>query len=137
MNKYIIITVFLAIALSMIVVKKVGSTNSLPSQKSMTKTVTKSVELKLPKLLDLGSHNCIPCKAMAPILDSLTTEYAGIFDVEFIDVWEKREEGQKYGIRAIPTQIFFDDEGTELFRHEGFYGREEILNKFTELGIKL
>ena len=61
---------------------------------------------KLPKLLDLGSKKCIPCIKMAPILVELTKEYAGRFDVEFIDVWLKENEAAagKYGIKLSPRR---------------------------------
>ena len=91
---------------------------------------------KLPLLLDLGSKTCIPCKMMAPILDKLTKEYAGKFDVKFIDVWlkENTAEATKHRIKLIPTQIFFDAEGKELWRHEGFISEADILGKWKELG---
>jgi thioredoxin 1 len=91
----------------------------------------------LPRLVDLGADKCIPCKLMKPILDELTTEYAGRFEVVFIDVWKNREEGPRYGIRVIPTQIFFDATGKELFRHEGFYAKKDILAKWSEFGVTL
>jgi len=89
----------------------------------------------LPKLLDLGATKCIPCKKMAPILEELKKEYAGKMEVEFIDVWQNPDAAAKYGIRLIPTQIFYDATGKELFRHEGFFGREDILGKWKELGV--
>ena len=89
----------------------------------------------LPRLVDLGADKCTPCKMMAPILERLKNEYAGIFEVEFIDVWENIKAGEQYGIRMIPTQIFYDAAGKELFRHEGFFGREEILAKWNEYGV--
>jgi thioredoxin 1 len=92
---------------------------------------------KLPKLLDLGADKCIPCKKMAPILAELKKEYAGRLEVEFIDVWQNPDAGNQYKIRLIPTQIFYDADGKELFRHEGFYGREDILGKWKELGVAL
>ena len=92
---------------------------------------------KLPKLLDLGASYCMPCKKMAPILEELKKEYAGKLEVEFIDVWKNPDAGNKYGIRLIPTQIFYDATGKELFRHEGFFGREDILSKLKELGADL
>jgi thioredoxin 1 len=92
---------------------------------------------KLPKLVDLGADKCIPCKMMAPVLKELKTEYAGRMDVEFIDVWKNPEAGKSYKIKLIPTQIFFDAAGKELFRHEGFFGKEDILAKWKKLGIDL
>jgi len=89
----------------------------------------------LPRLLDLGADKCVPCKLMAPILEELKAEFAGKFTVEFIDVWKNSGASAEYGIKVIPTQIFFAADGSELFRHEGFYGREDILTKWRELGI--
>ncbi|MDD5007780.1 MAG: thioredoxin family protein, partial [Syntrophorhabdaceae bacterium] len=79
----------------------------------------------------------IPCKMMAPILEELKREYAGVLNVQFIDVWENPNAGQKYRIRAIPTQIFYDASGRELSRHMGFMSKEQILNAFKDLGIDL
>ena len=91
----------------------------------------------LPKLVDLGADKCIPCKKMAPILEELKETYKGKLEVVFIDVWKNPKAGQPYGIRLIPTQIFYDASGKELFRHEGFFSKEDILKKFEEFGIKL
>ena len=90
----------------------------------------------LPRLLDLGSSSCIPCKTMAPILDEMRETFAGQLAVEFIDIRRHEGAGAKYGIRIIPTQIFFDAQGRELFRHEGFYSREDMLGKWKELGFE-
>ena len=90
----------------------------------------------LPRLVDLGAHKCIPCKRMAPILEELRRDYAGAVEVRFIDVWQEPQAGKPYGIRVIPTQIFFDARGRERFRHEGFFGREEIERIFKDsLGV--
>jgi thioredoxin 1 len=94
-----------------------------------------AVTAKLPKLIDLGAGKCIPCKMMKPILDDLKANYADHFITEFIDVWENPDAGKPYGIEMIPTQIFFDAEGKELFRHVGFFGKEDILGKWKELGV--
>jgi len=91
----------------------------------------------LPRLIDLGADKCIPCKMMAPILEDLKTAYAEQLQVDFIDVWKNPDAGDQYGIRVIPTQIFFDAQGKELFRHEGFYAKEDILAKWKELGVAL
>jgi thioredoxin 1 len=90
---------------------------------------------KLPKLLDLGAGKCIPCKMMAPILEDLKKEYAGRMNVEFIDVWQNPDAGKQYGIEVIPTQIFYNADGKELFRHVGFFAKEDILAKWKELGV--
>lgn len=91
----------------------------------------------LPRLVDLGANKCIPCKKMAPILEQLKKDYNGVVDVHFVDVWKDPKAGEPYGIRVIPTQVFFDHEGKEVFRHEGFFSREEIERVFKErLGVE-
>ena len=89
------------------------------------------------RLVDLGANKCIPCKMMEPILDDLRKDFQGKMEVEFIDVWKDPHQGNKYKIRVIPTQIFYSPEGKELFRHQGFYSREDILAKWKELGYEL
>ena len=91
----------------------------------------------LPRLVDLGADKCIPCKMMAPILEELKAEFRGSMDVEFIDVWQDRSAGEKYGIQSIPTQIFYDPSGKELLRHVGFIAKEDILAKWKELGVDI
>jgi thioredoxin 1 len=92
---------------------------------------------KLPVLLELGSHKCPPCRRMTPILNELRDEYSGKFQIKYIDVWQDREAGARYGVRAIPTQIFFDSKGREVFRHVGFYSKRDILTTWKNIGIKL
>ena len=91
----------------------------------------------LPRLVDIGAGTCIPCKMMAPILEELKKEYAGVFGVNFIDIHKNPDQADKYNIRVIPTQIFFDASGKELFRNEGFFSKEDILAKWAELGVEL
>ena len=92
---------------------------------------------RLPQLVDLGAGKCIPCKLMAPILDELKSNYVGRLDVQVIDVWQNPAAGKPYQIRMIPTQIFIGTNGKEVFRHEGFFSKEDILAKWLELGVNL
>jgi thiol-disulfide isomerase/thioredoxin len=110
-----------------------GSVQSTTSEKSGTAKQDQTEPL--PRLIDLGADKCVPCKMMAPILEELKEEYRGMFEVIFIDVWKDPQPGRQYKIRVIPTQIFLDGSGNELFRHEGFFSKQDILNKWSELGI--
>ncbi len=85
-------------------------------------------------LLDLGSDSCVPCKMMVPILAKLKKKYEGKAAVVFIDVWKDRKIGEKYGVRAIPTQIFFDKEGQEVYRHVGFLDEDAIVRQLQKMG---
>ena len=87
-------------------------------------------------MLDLGANACIPCKMMAPIIEELQKEYSGKASIIFIDVWKNRKEAEKYGIRAIPTQIFYDKSGKETHRHVGFMDKQSIIQVLEKLGVK-
>lgn len=87
-----------------------------------------------PRLVDVGADKCIPCIKMAPILEQLREDFTGRMEVKFIDAWKNREAAASYGVQMIPTQIFFAADGKELYRHTGFYSREEILGRWRELG---
>jgi len=96
-------------------------------------SVTTGFAGELPRLVDVGADKCIPCIKMAPVLDQLREDFAGRLEVRL----KHREEAASYGVQMIPTQIFYAPDGKELYRHTGFYGREEILGKWRELGYEL
>ena len=87
-------------------------------------------------MVDLGAKSCIPCKMMAPIIEELEKEYKDKAAIVFIDVWKNPEAGQKYGIQLIPTQIFYDAEGKEMSRHEGFMDKAAIVAELEKLGVR-
>jgi thioredoxin 1 len=87
-------------------------------------------------MVDLGAKKCIPCKMMAPIIEELAKEYQGRVAVLFIDVWENPSAGPQYALRSIPTQIFYDANGREISRHEGFMDKESIVAVFKQQGVK-
>lgn len=72
---------------------------------------------------------------MVPVLESLKEKYEGKLRVSFIDVREEREKAQEAKIELIPTQIFYDSEGKEVFRHQGFFSEEEIVKVIQEKGL--
>jgi thioredoxin 1 len=87
-------------------------------------------------MVDLGATKCIVCKMMSSIVESLQKEYKGKAEIVFIDVWQHPEEGQKFHINLIPTQIFFDRNGKEVYRHEGLLLKGAIISKLEEMGVK-
>jgi thioredoxin 1 len=107
------------------------------SANAQSNTKTLPPEKQLPRLVDVGAKECVPCKMMMPVIDALKSEYAGMLVVDFIDVWENPKAGEKYGVRGIPTQIFYDASGKELGRHLGYISKEDILNTFKKMGIEL
>jgi len=91
----------------------------------------------LVTFVELGSVRCIPCKKMQPIMKEIEKEYAGTVKVVFYDVWtdEGKPYSKKYGIRVIPTQVFLDKDGTEYFRHEGYFPKDELVKVLKQKGV--
>jgi len=88
-----------------------------------------------PTLIDLGARSCAQCKKMAPILESLATEYRGKANVLFIDVQQDNAAADKFNVRMIPTQIFFDARGKEIKRHVGFLDKAALLRELKAVGL--
>jgi thioredoxin 1 len=86
-------------------------------------------------LVDIGATTCVPCKMMAPILEELKKEYKGKAEVIFIDVYDSANAGKAKAFKTlvIPTQIFYDRHGKEVFRHVGFFDKKSISAKLNEL----
>ncbi len=87
-------------------------------------------------LVDIGAKSCIPCKMMDPILQKLDKQYDGKAAVIFIDVRFYQEEARRFRISGIPTQIFFDKAGKEVYRHAGFMSEAAIVEQFKKMGIE-
>ena len=96
----------------------------------------RALQKDVPVVADFGRGTCTPCKMMKPILEDLKKKYDGRAEVLIIDTGEHPDLARRCGIRAIPTQIFYDASGEEVDRHSGFMPREDLLAKLRELGVK-
>ena len=115
--------------------KKSAPKNQIPPV--LTENSNQSVKSRVT-FVELGSVNCIPCKAMQPVMKAIEAEYGNQVKVVFYDVWtaEGSPYGKQYRIRVIPTQVFLDKDGKEFFRHEGFFPKEEIAKVLETQGVK-
>jgi len=88
--------------------------------------------------VEIGSVNCIPCKAMQPIMKAVEEEYKGQVKIVFHDVWtpKGKADAMKYNIRVIPTQVFLDKNGKEYFRHEGYFPKADVVRVIKKQGVK-
>ncbi|MFC2010358.1 thioredoxin family protein [Chloroflexota bacterium] len=89
-----------------------------------------------PTLAEFGRGICIPCKEMKPILEELSVEYKGELNVVIVEVDDNVDLTRQFGIMMIPTQIFFDYDGKEVFRHVGFYPKQDIITQLRIIGIE-
>lgn len=115
-----------------------GNTSNTELEISYTGSLKDYIKnLGKPVIIDFGSTGCVPCKMMEPVLQELSKNYSDKFETIFINVAKDTKGTQEFGINVIPTQIFFDAEGKELYRHIGFFSKEEILNTFESYGVSV
>jgi len=77
----------------------------------------------IPFVIDFGSDSCIPCKEMAPVLETLHEEFQGKAIVHFVDVWKNQTAAIDFPVSVIPTQVFYNADGTP------FVPSDELLNE--------
>jgi len=114
-------------AIIFLIVLTFSSTLCIAQDKELNEKPAKNNSNKVT-FVELGSVNCIPCKKMQPIMDSIEKKYEDQIKVIFYDVWktDQKKYAKEYGISLIPTQVFLDKEGKEFHRHQGFYPEAEI-----------
>jgi thioredoxin 1 len=60
-----------------------------------------------PVVVDFWAEWCNPCKMMSPLLDELSAEYDGRVRIGKVDIADEQALADEYGVRAIPTMLFF------------------------------
>ena len=87
-------------------------------------------------MIDLGKKNCTQCKMMAPILEKLKIEYKEKAEIVFINLLDDPEQQYRFKLKALPTQIFFNREGEEVYRHIGFMSEKDIVAQLKKMGVE-
>lgn len=80
----------------------------------------------VPFVIDFGSDSCIPCKEMAPVLETLHEEFQGKAIVHFVDVWKNQTAAIDFPVSVIPTQVFYNADGTPFIPSEELSGEIEF-----------
>jgi thiol-disulfide isomerase/thioredoxin len=103
---------------------------------AMDNPVDKARKSGKPTMVDMGADGCRPCDMMTPILEELKKDYAGRTNVLFVHVRKEQILAARYGVQSIPVQVFFDKDGKEVFRHVGFFPKDQITAKLADMGVK-
>ena len=108
---------------------------SVDCRNTMAQTSSAAVKVTF---VEIGSVNCIPCKAMQPIMKAVEEEFKEQVKIVFHDVWtpKGKADAMKYNIRVIPTQVFLDKNGKEYFRHEGYFPKADVVMVIKKQGVK-
>jgi thioredoxin 1 len=94
----------------------------------------KAMQSGKPVLVDFGANSCLPCRQLRPILKEIAREQAGKAEILIIDVYKFKSLAAEYRVQVIPTLIFFDKNGKEVFRHMGAWDKASIEGKLKEAG---
>jgi thioredoxin 1 len=94
----------------------------------------KAVKSGKPLLVDFGANNCVPCRQLRPILKDIAKEQSGKAEILIIDVYKFKSLAADHKIQVVPTLIFFDKTGKEVYRHMGAWDKDSIVKKLAEIG---
>ncbi|MDA8123737.1 MAG: thioredoxin domain-containing protein [Deltaproteobacteria bacterium] len=88
-----------------------------------------------PLIVDFGSNSCLPCRQLRPVLQKVRQDYTGKLEVLIIDVQKYQQLAAEYQVQVIPTVVFFDRAGREVFRQQGFMSEEKVKERLAKLGF--
>ncbi|NLZ50348.1 MAG: thioredoxin [Rikenellaceae bacterium] len=83
-------------------------------------------------LVDFWASWCGPCRMLSPIVDDIAKEFEGKIEVAKCNIDDAEEVAAKYGIRSIPTLLFFKD-GEVADKTVGFVNKAEIEKRINNL----
>jgi len=106
-----------------------------PPELNTEDDLKKALASARPVLVNFGANNCVPCRQLRPVLKEISKEYIEKASILVIDVYKYQELARQYKIMAVPTLVFFDSEGKEVFRHMGIMDKETIVAKLKEIGM--
>ncbi|OGP74964.1 MAG: hypothetical protein A2V86_17350 [Deltaproteobacteria bacterium RBG_16_49_23] len=107
---------------------------SKPPESDTEEDFKKALSGGKPLLVDFGANSCLPCRQIRPILKELSKEYSGKAEILVVDVYKYQNLAKEYKITALPTLVFFDSKGKEIFRHPGAMNKDQIVAKLKEIG---
>ncbi len=90
------------------------------------------LESDVPVLVDFWAPWCGPCRAMTPVIEKLAEEFAGRAKIAKMNVDDNQHVPMQYGIRSIPTLLFFN-EGQVVDQRVGVVQKGKIAKKLNSL----
>ena len=88
---------------------------------------TEVLESNIPVIVDFFATWCGPCRQMLPIMDELSTEFAGKVKIVKMDVDEAPQTPETFNIQSIPTMIMFKN-GTMIDKKLGAQSKSELVS---------
>ncbi|MBM4285193.1 MAG: hypothetical protein FJ128_08080 [Deltaproteobacteria bacterium] len=88
-----------------------------------------------PAVLEFGAGYCVSCIEMEKVMAELKVSHGDKVEFRMLYVNKEKELFQQYKIMLIPTQVFLDAAGNEVFRHVGALSKDDVLNKLKELKL--
>ncbi len=130
-----VVAILVAVGCSCVAINPLLAEDSEPPSNT-GEDLKNALKSGMPILADFGANKCIPCRQIRPILREIKKEYAGKANVLIIDVWEMPKLAREYRIQLIPTLVFWDPSGKEIFRRSGAWDKDSMVQKLKEAGLK-
>ncbi len=118
--------------INQILLKKIAAK---PPESNTEEDLKKALISGKPLLVDFGANSCIPCRQLRPVLKEISKEYGEKANILVIDVYKYQHLAREYKIMVLPTLVFFDSKGKEVFRQVGLMDKDKIVAKLKEIGM--
>ena len=135
-EKNIFIKIIVVVLVIVLIVGVYFIKQSVASNNTDTNSIDLSSNKKAVKMINFVAPDCVACYKMEGLMQEIMEEYKEIAQIYQVDVMENQQYANAYNIMYTPTQIFFDEDGNEIERHEGFIGKKDLVEKLADLGVK-
>jgi thioredoxin 1 len=85
--------------------------------------------------IEFGGRSCIPCRRMQPLLSELNEQICTSVNIYNVYLEDDPSLARDFRIQLIPTQIIFDKDGKEIFRHVGYWEKMALNTELRKMGI--
>lgn len=86
-----------------------------------------------PAIYEFARPSCPVCKSVEAILLEVKAQYRDQVDIRIFSMETDAHLFRRFSVTIVPTQVFLDASGREVFRNEGAFSREALMEKLREL----
>jgi thioredoxin 1 len=114
---------------------RIKKISAKPPESNTDEEFNKALQSGMPTLVDFGANSCQPCRLLRPVLKEIDKDYSTKAQILVLDVYKYQKLASEYKVVFIPTLVFFDAKGKEVFRHVGVLEKDQIISKLKEIGM--
>ncbi|MCE5198154.1 MAG: thioredoxin family protein [Armatimonadota bacterium] len=113
-----------------------GQAGQQAARQSLPPEIAKLTAGGKPGVMEFTAQWCEPCRGMKSIVDKIKSDYRGRLNVMTVDIDQNPDLTQKYNVTAVPVLLFYDKNGKQVTRHEGYLPSDEFRTQLSQMGVR-